>query len=340
MVEISRKNQSTYREAGKLLAAALQQRHEIDTARATCRNAQLESASERARDAVDQIRNAMRSGNLNASSVAALWAALNIGVDASALAAEAAHESGAVAAQVQLAAVSLESHKTVKRIAADLFDRHEFDADVARHTHGAELEAFKRREAADEKYIKEQLARGMPEGDLNASGRMQGYMLDANAHGASDNPNFRKIWDELEKKTKKLHKSMHAAGQSTEEYDKHIREDVVTLLKAKGLSDAQIKEALAKNEDPLDAVKPYLGSDDESRHLANDIGASAKSQEPKSPAPVSNGVRPDNQPLWIDPEAIDAKLAAAGLSTTGKSESNAHGLTIQKPGKAPDTIVR
>jgi hypothetical protein len=42
-------------------------------------------------------------------------------------------------------------------------------------------------------------------------------------------------------------------------------------LKAKGLSDGKIKDALAKTANPLDAVKPYLGSDDESRHLADKV---------------------------------------------------------------------
>ena len=211
MVEMSNENRSAYVEAGNLLAAALAQLSELNKALTASRNAQLESASERARDAVSQIRSAMRSGNLDASSIASLSAALNIGVDASALGAEAGHEGAG--AKVQLATASLESRGTVERMGADLFDRHEFDADVARHTHGAELEAFKRREAADQKYIKEQLAHGTPEGDLNASGRMQGYMLDANAHGAGDNPDFLKKWNELKEKTDGLRASMRAAGK-------------------------------------------------------------------------------------------------------------------------------
>ncbi len=200
---------------------------------------------------------------------------------------------------MQLAAASLESHRAVERMTADLFDRHEFDADVARHTHGAELEAFKRREAEDEKYIREQSARHTPEGDLNASGKMQGYMLDANAHGAGDNPDFLKKWNELKEKTDRLRHSMRAAGQSTEEYDTHIRENVATFLKAKGLSDEQIKDALAKNENPLDAVKPYLGSDQESQSLTNRIGLSNESQQITS-APASKADTAKEQSQAID----------------------------------------
>jgi hypothetical protein len=89
----------------------------------------------------------MQSGKLDASSIAYLAAALNVGVDAGALAGEAPRSGGAIPARVQLEAASFESHETVERMAVDLFYRHEFDADVARHTRGAELEAFKRREA-------------------------------------------------------------------------------------------------------------------------------------------------------------------------------------------------
>lgn len=339
MVETSNKNGSAHKEAANLLSAALDQLRDINKALAVSpSNAQLTSASERARDAVSQIRSAMSSGKLDASSIASLSAALNIGVDTSALTVEAEHESRAVAAKVQLAAASLESYVTVQHMAADLFDRHEFDADVARHTHGAELEAFKRREAADQTYIKEQLARGTPEGDLNASGRMQGYMLDANTHGAGDNPDFVKKWNELKEKTDKLRASMRAAGKSTEEYDRHVREDVITFLKAKGLSDAQIKEALAKNENPLDAVKPYLGSDNESQSLANEISRNGSQQGVS--APVSKPDDAKEQPLTIDSDAMNARLAAAGLAVPADSESAGHGLLIQKPAKAPDAIVR
>jgi hypothetical protein len=200
MVESSGKNESAYREAESLLGIALDQVNEISKALAGNQDPRLESAGERARQAVDQIRSAMQSGRLDASSIAYLAAALNVGVDTSALARDAQHKGGAIPARVQLEAASFESHETVERMAVDLFYRREFDADVARHTRGAELEAFKRREAADEKYIKEQLSRGTPEGDLNASGRMQDYMMDANAHGAGDNPDFRRKWDELEEK--------------------------------------------------------------------------------------------------------------------------------------------
>ncbi len=252
-----------------MLSVALAQLKVIDRAIALSPDSRLASARERASGIVSEIKAAMQSGDLSASSLAALAASVNIGVDAASLLAES--ESAAMAARAELASASIASHMTVSRMATDLFDKHEFDAAVARHTHGAELEAFKKREAEAERYIREQLRRGTPEGDLNASGKMQGYLLDAHAHGAGDNSDFQKKWDELREKTDRLRESMRAVGNSTGEYDKQVHEDVIVFLKAKGLSGGQIEEAVANSKTPLDAVKPYLGGDYASANLAEEL---------------------------------------------------------------------
>ena len=337
MVASDTHDRSIENQAAAVLSAALAQVNAIDRALAVSRDSRLASVRERALEVVSEIRSALQSGDLTTSSLAALAASVNISEDTASLVAES--ESGAIAAKVELASASIESHGTVSRMAVDLFDKHEFDADVARHTHGAEFEAFKKREAEDEKYIRQQLARGTPEGDLNASGKMQGYLLDADADGAGDNPDFRKKWDELKQKTDRLRESMHAAGRSTEEYDNQIREDVAQFLKAKGHSDAQAREALAKSKDPLDAVKPCIGSDRETKNLVNEIQLSA-GPKAGSTIPVVADSSAKEQPLAIDVDAINARLAAAGLDVSPKrSETNGHGLTIQKP-KAVDAIER
>jgi hypothetical protein len=225
MVGSDRRDISVKNQAAEVLSVALAQLQVLDRAFAVTQDSRLASARERARGVVSEIRAAIQSGDLTSSSLAALAASVNIGVDAASLAAES--ESAPIAARMELASASIDSHMTVSRMATDLFDRHEFDADVERHTHGAELEAFKKRQAESEKYIREQLGRGTPEGDLNASGRMQGYMLDANVHGAGDNLDFLTKWDELREKTDRLRGAMRVSGRSTEEYDRHIRENVV-----------------------------------------------------------------------------------------------------------------
>lgn len=169
---------------------------------------------------------------------------------------------------------------------------------------------------------------------------MQKHMLDANAHGAGDNADFMKKWNELKEKTDKLRAAMRAAGKSTAEYDESIRQDVVAFLKAKGLSDEQIKEALAKNENPLDAAKSYLGSDAASQNLANNVSLSSVSQDSSKRPPVVKAEKTEDEPLVIDVDAMNARLAAAGLGAPASTEPTGHGLSIQKLGKAPDTIAR
>ncbi len=308
-----------------MLSAALAQVNAIDRAIAVSRDSRLASMRERALEVVSEIRSALQSGDLTASSLAALAASVNMGEETSSLVAES--ESAAMAAKVELAGASIESHRTVSRMAVDLFDKHEFDADVARFTHGAEFQAFKKREAEDEKYIRQQLARRTPDGDLNASGKMQGYLLDADAHGAGDNPDFRKKWDELKQKTDRLRESMRAAGRSTEEYDTQIREDVAEFLKAKGFSDEQIKEAFAKSKDPLDAVDTYVGRDAETSKLSEDLRLSSDAKK-SSAGVVAAG---EEQSMTVDLDAMNARLAAAGLDvSTKEAESTGHGITVQK----------
>jgi hypothetical protein len=337
MVTDEKRDMAVENQAAALLSAARAQVYELDRVLSISRDSRLTSAREQAMDAVGQIRAAMQSGDLTASTLAALAASVNIGVDASFLAAES--ESSAIAARMNLGGASIDSHMTVSRMATDLFDRHEFDADVARHTHGAELEAFKKRQRESEKYIREQLGRGTPEGDLNASGRMQGFMLDADAHGAGDNPDFPKKWDELTQKTNRLRETMRAAGRSTEEYDIHIRENVNSFLRARGLNDGQIEEALQKHENPIDAVKPYLENNSASASLANDLRRSREAEK-TTEVTVTLEASQKERPLTIDLDAMDAKLAAAGLAAPAASEEAAgHGLAIQKT-KERDTISR
>jgi hypothetical protein len=278
-------------------------------------------------DAVMNIRSAMDSGKIDGASLASLSASLNLGVDVGALVKE-AEAAPAITPTIRLAEASLESRETVERLSDEIFRKHMFDADVERHTHGAELEAFRRRQAQDERYIQEQLARHTAEGDLNASGKMEGYMLDANAHGAGDNPEFLQKWDELNTKTDHLRTAMRAAGKSTEEYDKKIKDDVSDFFKSKGLSDQQIQEALTKNENPLDAVKPYLHRDDDSETLVKDIRIIEKAEQTPLKATFKTTER--DQPLTIDMDAMNARLAAAGFTAPSTDDKSGHGLTIQK----------
>lgn len=327
------------KEAEALLKAAIARTDEVRMLHAKSGDPVLGDAIGRASEAVTAIRRAIASGNVDVPALASIGGQITSATDIAETQTDApvVSYSAVVTANIRVSTAALQSRALVQKLSQEIFDQHLFEADVARHTHGLEFEAFMRRKAEDEKYIREQLAKKTAEGDLNASGKLEGYMLDANAHGAGDNAEFITKWNELKAKTDNLRTAMKAAGKDTGEYDKNIREDVTDFLKAKGLSDAEIQKAISKSDDPLDAVKPYLGTDTESRTLANHIRVANRVED--RPV-VQVAVAPNKEaPLTIDMDAMSARLAAAGLDAPA-SDPTGHGLTIAKPAKGPDVISR
>jgi len=255
--------------------------------------------------------------------------------EAATLITEASARAGASAAQTQeLATASAATRQEVQNLSRDLYERRIFDPYL--HFSSPEDEAeFRKREAEERQYIEAQLARHTPEGDLNAAGGMQGTMLDAHAHGAGDSPDFLPRWDALAESTQKQRAAMLAAGQSTEEYDRHITASVRRFLKEeKHLSDAEIDERLARSGNPLDAVKPFLTNDQASRNLETTTKAIAIAAHTAptvlpavgavEPAPVADiALTADFDPF--------AKLKAAGVQVTDTADSG-HGISVPKPG--------
>lgn len=120
--------------------------------------------------------------------------------------------------------------------------------------------AYREREATRRAYIEAEQAKHTPQGDLNASNATIGQMADAKAHGASG-PEFDKQWNTLVVSNEQLREATRANGISTQESDNRLRDDLRRVMKAKGLSDAQINAQFAANPDPLDAAKAYAQGD-------------------------------------------------------------------------------
>jgi hypothetical protein len=231
-----------------------------------------------------------------------------------------------------VAAASAATRQEVRSLSDDVFEKRIFDP-YLRFSSAEDEAAFRMREAAARRYVREQLARGTPEGDLNAAGGMQGYMLDANAHGAGTSPEFTSRWNALAAATGKQHAAMQAAGQSTAEYDRNVTASARRFLKAKGLSDAEIDKRLAASADPLDAVKPFLGSARDDNVVGLNIAGAATptvtQSLPRSEA--TEGASERDAQLGIDFGAMNAKLQAAGLQSSGKPDPTGHGLAMAKP---------
>jgi hypothetical protein len=277
---------------------------------------------------------------LRAADLAAFDSVVNSS-ETSTLLAEASAQAGTDVVRARsVVTTSAATRQEVQTDARDIFDKHIFDPYL--HFNSAEDEAaFRKREADAKKYVNDQLARGTSEGNLNAGGGMLGEMLDLHAHGAGASPDFMPRWNALVDKTEHQRAAMHAAGQSTEEYDRNLNASVRRFLKTKGLSDAEIDQRLAGAANPLDLVKPYMGNDAASRGLEDKLDLTAQ-QAPTPPLPqvvASADAAIPAAPPVSDLDAISARLKAHGVRMAD-SDGTGHGVTVEKPAsKSPQGIT-
>jgi hypothetical protein len=222
-----------------------------------------------------------------------------------------ASQGGAVRSQatVTVATAAAATRSEVQTDVRDVFDRKIFDPYLQFSSRQDEDE-FRKREAEAKRYIEAQLAKKTPEGDLNAAGGMQGYLLDAHAHGAGASPEFKRKWDAIAEKTARQRDAMRAAGQSTREYDEHVNDAVRRYLRTKGLSESEISARIAGAAHPIDAAG---------------ISGPAK----QAPAAARSDL--------VD--KVAAKLKAAGIQM-GDNKDIGHGVTAIGSAKAVESPAR
>jgi len=299
----------------------------------------LASAAAHVADVANMLAQALGSSTfpLHGADLIALGDIVHSG-ETSALVTEATTQ--AVTAATQTAAVtatSADTRREVQSLEHDMFDQKIFDP-YLHFSSPADEATFRKRQVEDQKYVHAQLARHTPEGDLNAGGGMIDSMLNADAHGAGDSPEFMPRWNALVDKTMRQHTAMRAAGQSTAEFDSRLMASVRSFLKAKGLSNTEIDQRLAGSANPLDAVKPFLKNDRDSQTLLEKLDQKTEAVGSKycfQPLPcVGAGATVPTQDaqLGIDFAAVAAKLNASGVPTSDTAgDTPAHGLTIVKP---------
>jgi hypothetical protein len=161
--------------------------------------------------------------------------------------------SNAESVEATLAAISARTRATVERIAGDLFERRIFDP-YLQFASEEDERAYRSREAERRAYIDAQLARGTPEGNLNASAATVGQVLDAGANGADRSPEFERTKHDAFTAYRDQRTAMVAAGRSTTDADQQVAGEVRRVLRARGLSDADIDARLAASANPLDAL--------------------------------------------------------------------------------------
>ena len=276
---------------------------------------------------------------LHAVDLAALEGAVQSGETGTLVTEATASQAAAAAAtlKAQVMAASAGTRQEVQTLSHDLFERRVFDPYL--HFSSSEDEAgFRQREADARSYIHDQLALGTPEGNLNAAGGAQGYLLDAHVHGAGDSPDFLPKWNALAETTQRQHAAMRAAGQSTAKYDRRMAAAARQLLRReKHLSDAEIDRILAGHADPLEAVKEVLEKSGRDHNSAvgtdrprEPVAHHAPDVLPEVVASPGTAIPTSAAPLPLD--AMTAKLKAAGVRLTDTGDAApAHGIAAPKP---------
>jgi len=237
-------------------------------------------------------------------------------------------DNAATAETADIVHAAAEAHAQAASIFHDL---RRFDPSL--HFVSAEDEdAYRQHEAERSRFAAAQLAKGTPQGDLNGAGAAVGQMVDAHAHGAGDSPEFQQRWNELVATTGNLRDAVRRSGGSTAEFDNRLRADLRTILKAKGLSDAQIDAQFAGHPDPLEAAKAYVAGEDELGALREHIDGLAQERSPASPtAPEASG-----GPAVTSLDHAMAGLRAAGIIAKG-DHTPADGFAHGVPANAPPT---
>lgn len=114
-------------------------------------------------------------------------------------------------AEIALHAASAAAHRTVSDLADEVFGKKKYDA-YLQFASAEDEEAYRKRTEDRERYIKDQLALGTSQGNLNAAHAMQDQLKDAKAHGADAHPDFANDQGKLALVEDKLLSAMAAAS--------------------------------------------------------------------------------------------------------------------------------
>lgn len=126
--------------------------------------------------------------------------------------------SNAESAEIALATASVRTRATVQRIAGDLFERRIFDPYLRFDSPEEEAE-YRRREAERQEYIRRELARGTPEGNLNAANATLAQIDDAGAHGADRSPEYSRARTSILNARNEQQAAIQGAGLASQELE-------------------------------------------------------------------------------------------------------------------------
>lgn len=218
-------------------------------------------------------------------------------------------------ASIELAAAQAASRTQVQAIMRNM---HRFDP-YLEFTSPEEEASYRRRESDRRSYIEQQQGRGTPEGDLNASAAAIGQMADAGMQGAATSPEFRQHWDELVASTRQLREQVQRNGGSTQEFDDRLRAELRSVLRARGVPEAQIEARLAAHPgDPLETARDLMSE--------TDVRTLSQSMTTPPPAPVPAASAPPQQVSSVEEAMAEFRAAGIVLSEQQPSGEPHHGV--------------
>lgn len=278
-------------------------------------------------DSIAHMEGLVASGRIGPADMATLANVLTV-AQSTATALEAASSATAAHAAEQLAAASDEARTTARSVMAGM---HDFDGQLC-FASSDDRDAYRDREAERRAYIAQQP--DTPSGNLNASGAALGQMADAHAHGASG-PDFNKRWDGLVATTEKLREVIRQSGGSTQEFDEHLSADLRRIMKAKGLSDAEIDARFAANPEPLEAAKTFVSSSGDLKAVDRSVQWEAKQTTASIDLPAVKAA-----PFIAVNDLAELRAAGIVVADHPADAPPEHGLAITATGQAAGRIAR
>lgn len=161
-----------------------------------------------------------------------------------------------------LADVTNKTRRTIQNVAQELFEQKKLDPYLQFVSAEDEAE-YRKREAARKAYIDAELAKGTPQGALNAAAATREQLEDARDHGADRSPNFARMLAETEDAERTLSAAMprEAAPPAKQAEPPKVADDFSDVLSA--FRDAGVTITETVSADPAHGLaqgKPVVPS--------------------------------------------------------------------------------
>ena len=296
-------------DAAQLLAAIRLMCEQIDAQLSNILDDATREALRAARGNLSGVEARLVSGKASAADLEQISSALQAAQTASSAASLLSTVPGSP--QEHLRDARRQAQQTIAELDDDLYKRKIFDG-FLKFSSDEDERAYRKREEENRRALAAARAKGTPEGDLEALAIERRQLLDAGAHGADRSEEWLQRMKQSEEVNGNLRTAMRENGNDTKAADAIERESARSFLKAKGLSESEIDQAMQRGHNVAEVIEPYLSK------------TVAESTIAPSPEKSSDNGK---QPSPHLQEVADA-LRAAGVTPTVSAALEGHGVQI------------